>query len=137
MSPLKNTELKATGQRAVILDIVRAGKGHLDADEIYQQARKKLARLSLSTVYRALAKFKETGLIEERHLDENHHHYEISHRGEHHHLICTRCGKVVEFKLPITEIVIEKVPQAAGFKINHIGELSLSGLCPDCQKKAS
>jgi Fur family transcriptional regulator, ferric uptake regulator len=136
MSPLGKTELKATGQREVILDIVKAGKGHLDADEIYQRARKKLPRLSLSTVYRALAKFKQSGLIEERHLDENHHHYEISHYGEHHHLICTGCGKVVEFKLPITEIIIEKVPQAAGYKINHSGELSLSGLCPDCQRKA-
>jgi len=135
MSPLNNTELKATGQRAAILEIVRAGKGHLDAAEIYQRARKKLPRLSLSTVYRTLAKFKETGLIEERHLDENHLHFEISHRGEHHHLICTGCGKVVEFKLPLTEIIIERVTQAAGFKINHIGELSLSGLCPDCQRK--
>ncbi|XUX00208.1 MAG: Fur family transcriptional regulator [Dehalogenimonas sp.] len=137
MAPLGETELKATDQREVILDIVRAGKGHLDANEIYQRARKKLPRLSLSTVYRTLSKFKETGLIEERHLDENHHHYEISHHGEHHHLICTSCGKVVEFKLPITEILIEKVPQAAGFKINHSGELSLSGMCPDCQKKAT
>ncbi|PPD58072.1 Fur family transcriptional regulator [Dehalogenimonas etheniformans] len=137
MTPLGRTELKATSQRSVILDIVRAGKGHLDADEIYQRARERLPRLSLSTVYRALAKFKETGLIEERHLDENHHHYEISHHDEHHHLICTGCGKVVEFKLPITEIIIEKVPQAAGFKINHSGELSLSGMCPDCQKKAT
>ena len=39
MSPLSNTDLKSTGQRAVILDIVKAGKGHLDADEIYQRAR--------------------------------------------------------------------------------------------------
>jgi len=136
MSPLSNTDLKATGQRAVILDIIRAGKGHLDADEIHRRAQKKLPRLSLSTVYRAVQKFKENGLIEERHLDENHHHYELSHHGEHHHLICTGCGKVVEFKLPITEIIAERVPQAAGFKINHSGELSLTGLCPDCQEKA-
>jgi len=136
MSPLGKTGLKATGQRAIILDIIKAGKGHLDADEIYSRARKKLPRLSLSTVYRALAKFKETGLIEERHLDENHHHYEVSHKIEHHHLICTGCGQVVEFNLPLSEIVAEKVPQVAVFKLNHTGELSLSGLCPECQNKA-
>ncbi len=137
MSPLGKTDLKATGQRAVILDIIREGKGHLDADEIYQRARQKLPRMSLSTVYRALQKFKASGLVEERHLDQNHHHYELPHRGEHHHLICTGCGKVVEFKLPLTEIVSERVPQAAGFKIDRSGELSLTGLCPACQQKAT
>lgn len=134
MSPLSNTDLKATGQRAVILDIIRAGKGHLDADEIHRRARKKLPRLSLSTVYRALLKFKESGLIEERHLDENHHHYESSRRGEHHHLICTGCGKVVEFSLPLSQIVAERVPQAADFKITG-SEISLTGLCPDCKNQ--
>ncbi|PVV83766.1 Fur family transcriptional regulator [Dehalogenimonas alkenigignens] len=132
--PLGKTALKATGQRAVILDIIRAGKGHLDADEIYQRARKKLPRISLSTVYRALAKFKESGLVEERHLDQNHHHYEISHQEHHHHLICTGCGKVVEFTLPIVEIV-GAVPQAGGFCISG-GEISLTGLCPDCRQEA-
>ncbi|MEL7562440.1 Fur family transcriptional regulator [Dehalogenimonas sp. 4OHTPN] len=131
--PLGKTALKATGQRAVILDIIRAGKGHLDADEIYQRARKKLPRISLSTVYRALAKFKESGLVEERHLDQNHHHYEISHQEHHHHLICTDCGRVVEFSLPISEIVAA-VTQAGGFLIRG-GEISLTGLCPECQKK--
>ncbi len=136
MSPLNNTDLKATGQRAVILKIIQSGKGHLDADEIYQRARKKLPRLSLSTVYRALQKFKESGLIEERHLDEDHHHYEASHRGEHHHLICTTCGKVVEFNLPISEIVAERVRQVEGFDITG-GEINLTGHCPDCRKKVN
>ncbi|MEN8614744.1 transcriptional repressor [Dehalogenimonas sp. THU2] len=134
MSPLSNTDLKATGQRAVILEIIKSGKGHLDADEIYRRARKKLPRLSLSTVYRALQKFKESGLIEECHLDENHHHYEASHKGEHHHLICSGCGKVVEFTLPLSQIVAEWVPQAEGFEITG-SEVSLTGLCPDCKKK--
>lgn len=132
--PLGKTDLKATGQRAVILDIIRAGKGHLDADEIYQRARKKLPRISLSTVYRALAKFKESGLVEERHLDQNHHHYEISHQEHHHHLICTGCGRVVEFSFPISAVVAA-LPQAGDFLVSG-GEISLTGLCPECQQKA-
>ena len=134
MTPLEETGLKATGQRAVILDIIRRGDGHLDADEIYQQARQRLPRLSLSTVYRALQKFKENGLIEERHLDENHHHYEISRREEHHHLICTGCGRVVEFNLPVAELVAERVTEAAGFVIDNC-EINLTGRCPDCRLK--
>ncbi|MGI2336399.1 MAG: Fur family transcriptional regulator [Dehalogenimonas sp.] len=134
MTPLGNTELKSTGQRAVILEIIRRGGGHLDANEIYQRARRKLPRLSLSTVYRVLQKFKENGLIEERHLDENHHHYEISRRDEHHHLVCNGCGKVIEFSLPVADIVAARVSEAEGFEIRNC-EISLSGLCPDCRKK--
>lgn len=135
MAPIGTTGLKTTGQRAVILDIIRQGGGHLDADEIYQRARHRLPRLSLSTVYRALQKFKENGLVEERHLDENHHHYEISRRDEHHHLICTVCGRVVEFNLPVADLVAGRVPEAAGFTINNC-EMNLTGRCPDCRQKA-
>ncbi|MDV2988618.1 MAG: transcriptional repressor [Dehalogenimonas sp.] len=135
MTPLGNTELKSTGQRAVILEIIRRGGGHLDADEIHQRARKQLPRLSLSTVYRVLQKFKENGLIEERHLDENHHHYEISRRDEHHHLICSGCGKVIEFSLPVADIITARIPAANGFEIKNC-EINLSGLCPECRQKA-
>lgn len=135
MTPLGQTELKSTGQRTVILEVIQSARGHMDADEIYQRARKKLPRLSLSTVYRALQKFKESGLIIERHLDEDHHHYEAARRGEHHHLICSACGKVIEFKLPIAEIVLAQVPQAEGFDISG-GEININGICPDCLKKA-
>jgi Fe2+ or Zn2+ uptake regulation protein len=134
MTPLGNTELKNTGQRAVILGILQTGKGHLDADDIYRQARKKLPRLSLSTVYRTLQKFKDNGLIVERHLDEDHHHYEAARRGDHHHLICSQCGKVIEFTLPMSDIIIELVPQAAGFQITG-GEINMSGFCTDCLRK--
>ncbi len=46
--------LRITSQRALILEVIRRGQGHLDADEVYRQAREKQPRLSLSTVYRTL-----------------------------------------------------------------------------------
>ena len=74
---LNTAGLRNTAQRALILDIIRHGEGHLDADEVHRQATKKQPRLSLSTVYRTLQKLKNLGLIEEFHFDEAHHHYEI------------------------------------------------------------
>ena len=71
---LNITGIRVTSQRALILEIVRRGQGHLDADEIYRQARKKQPRLSLSTVYRTLQMLKKLGLVEEVHFDEAHHH---------------------------------------------------------------
>ena len=90
--------LRATNQRALILEIIRRGQGHLDADEVYRQAREKQPRLSLSTVYRTLQLLKRLGLVEEVHFDEAHHHYEVKPSSEHHHLVCLGCGKVIEFR---------------------------------------
>jgi len=71
---LNTAGLRVTSQRALILEIVRRGQGHLDADEIYRQARRKQPRLSLSTVYRTLQTLKKLGLVEEVPFDEGHHH---------------------------------------------------------------
>jgi len=69
--------MRVTNQRALLLELIRQGKGHLDADELYRRAREKQPRLSLSTVYRTLQLLKKLGLVEELHFDENHHHYEV------------------------------------------------------------
>lgn len=124
--------MRITNQRALILDIIRQGEGHLDADEVYRQARKKQPRLSLSTVYRTLQTLKKLGLIEELHFDEAHHHYEIKPPTEHHHLTCLGCGKIVEFKYPLARLVKRNVAEVKDFDI--VGtELHMSGYCSECQ----
>ena len=47
---LSAPKIRFTNQRALILEIIHHGEGHLDADEVYRQAREKQPRLSLSTV---------------------------------------------------------------------------------------
>ena len=74
---LNTSGLRVTSQRALILEVIRRGQGHLDADEVYRRAREKQPRLSLSTVYRTLQTLKKLGLVEEVHFDETHHRYEI------------------------------------------------------------
>ncbi len=126
--------LRATNQRVLLLEIIRQGEGHLDAFEIYRRAREKQPRLSLSTVYRALQKFKKLGLVEEVHFDENHHHYEVKPSAEHHHLVCLGCGRVIEFHYPLARQVKRNVPEAKDFDI--IGtEVRMTGYCPRCRQK--
>jgi len=124
--------LRATGQRALILDIIRRGGRHLDADEIYLQARKKEPRISLSTVYRALQKFKELGLVDEFHFDDNHHHYEARAASEHHHLKCLGCGAVIEFDYDLLGNLTRKVPEAGDFEVVQ-AELRVAGYCARCR----
>jgi len=128
---LNVTGMRLTKQRALILEIIRRGQGHLDADEVYRRARVKQPRLSLSTVYRTLQLLKKLGLVEEVHFDEAHHHYEVKPPSEHHHLVCLGCGKVIEFHYPLTRYVKRKVPEAQDFEITGT-EVRMTGYCSKC-----
>ena len=128
---LNVTGLRATSQRALILEIIR--RGHLDADEIYRQARWKQPNISLSTVYRTLRMFKKLGLVEELHFDEDHHHYEVKPSAEHHHLVCLGCGRVVEFQYPLARLVKRNVTEAKDFEITG-SEVRITGYCSKCRQ---
>ena len=94
---------RMTAQRKILIDIIRDAGDHLGADELFRRAKEKDPRISLSTVYRNLNLLKEMGLVAERHLAEEHHHYEINLAPEHHHLVCLGCGEVYEFESSLTE----------------------------------
>ncbi len=125
------TGLRVTSQRALILEIIR--HGHLDADEIYRQARIKQPRLSLSTVYRTLQVLKKLGLVEELHFDEAHHHYEMKPSSEHYHLVCLGCGRVIEFHYPLARYMKKSVTEAKDFDIVD-AEIRMTGYCPRCRQ---
>ena len=125
--------MRVTHQRALIMEIIRQGRGHLDADEIYRRAREKEPRLSLSTVYRTLQMLKKLGLVEELHFDEGHHHYEVKPSAEHHHLVCLGCGRVIEFHYPLSRYLRRKVPEAKGFDITET-EVRMTGYCAKCRR---
>lgn len=130
---LNTAGVRVTNQRALILEIIRRGKGHLDADEVYRRARQKYPRLSLSTVYRTLQLFKKLGLVEELHFDETHHHYEVKPSAEHYHLVCLGCGKVIEFRYPLSRYIKKNVPEAEDFEIVDT-EIRMTGYCPGCRQ---
>ena len=130
---LKTTGMRATSQRALILEIIRHGQGHLDADEVYRRARLKQPQLSLSTVYRTLQLFKKLGLVEELHFDEAHHHYEAKPPFEHHHLVCLGCGRIIEFHNPLSRYVKRNVTEAKDFEIVNT-EVHMTGYCPKCRQ---
>ena len=131
-SMLKSPGTRMTSQRVLVFDIISRGGGHLAADEIYSRARRKNPRISLSTVYRAITKFKDLGLVVESHLGQEHHHYETGHDGSHFHLVCLGCGAIVEFEYPLVDRVRDEIARAGGFKIVS-AEMNLSGYCPQCR----
>ena len=130
---LNATGMRVTSQRALILEIIRHRHGHLDADEVYRQAREKQPRLSLSTVYRTLRRLKELGLVEELHFAEAHHHYEVKPSAEHHHLVCLGCGKIVEFECSLSQKMRKEIASKKGFEVTGV-EVHMTGYCSKCRQ---
>ena len=127
---------RSTEQRQLMLKIIQQAEGHLDADEIYRQARQKSPSISLSTVYRSLQLFKELGLVEEHQFDGMRRYYEAMPRTKHHHLVCLGCGRVFEFKCPSAKRLKSRISREEGFKVTD-AEVRLAGYCPDCQRRLS
>ena len=131
---LYSSSERVTSQRTLLLDIIRHSDGHLDADELYRMAKEKNRHISLSTVYRNLQLFKKLELVEERHFDEGHHHYEVKPSDEHQHLICTECGKVIEFTCPLCQKLRDEMGREYDFTITGV-EVSMTGVCPECRQQ--
>ena len=125
---------RSTAQRQLLLEIIRRAEGHLDADELYQQARQRHPALSLSTVYRSLRLFKELGLVEEHQFDDARRHYEVKSRIRHHHLVCLGCGRVLEFQCPSAERLKSRLSREEGFRVAD-AEVRLVGYCSKCQEQ--
>lgn len=125
---------RRTAQRDLLLELIRGAEGHLDADELYRQARQKQPGLSLSTVYRSLRLFKEMGLVEEHQLRGDRHHYETVPETGHHHLVCLGCGRVIEFRCPLTERLKHRFAHEQGFEVTE-AEVRLAGYCTDCRQR--
>lgn len=123
-----------TTQRRLILDLIRQADEHLDADELYRRARKKGSRISLATIYRNLKLFKKIGLITQSNLGTAHSHYEMRGAGEHHHLVCLGCGRVIEFDSPLIVEVKAAVEGKHGFDILST-QFKMEGYCPKCRQR--
>jgi Fe2+ or Zn2+ uptake regulation protein len=123
---------RLTPQRRAIVRIVQEQGGHLGADEIYYMARKEVPRLSLSTVYRTLELLKDLDLVSELHLAGSRYRYEAQ-SGEHQHLVCVNCGKVIEFECGHWTEMHRQLADQHGFRITG-SRVELFGCCEECSK---
>jgi Fur family ferric uptake transcriptional regulator len=121
---------RITPQRRAILETILKHQGHLSADEIHDLARRKIPRLSLSTVYRTLDLLKELDLVSELHLAGNHYRYEAQ-STQHQHLVCAGCGKVIEFQCRYCPGMQKKLSAEHGFRVTGT-RVELFGYCDAC-----
>lgn len=129
---LKKQGLRSTNQREQILDLfIKAGK-HVSAEELYAIVQKNYPGTGYATVYRTLKLLSEAGIAQERKFEDGYTRYEHASADDHHdHLICTRCGLIVEFENKQIEMLQQDVATQHRFVIqNH--RLELYGLCKRC-----
>jgi len=126
--------LRMTKRRGIILEILRE-RGHLDAYELLELARQKDSRISLATVYRTLAYFRERDVIRGRTFGEGHTHFEIhdAETGSHAHFVCTGCGRLREITGRFMED-LEQLARKEKFSISRV-HLDMFGLCEECADK--
>lgn len=129
---LADNGLKLTRQRKAILRAF-LNKDHVTAEDLYKEISRRNVKAGLATVYRTLNLLCRCGLAQQRHFGDSKTLYDNVHNKSHHdHLICTRCGKIVEFENPAIERLQERVARENRFSIyNH--KLELYGLCGACR----
>ena len=130
---LHTNGLKCTPERLSIFKEVYSSSEHFDADEIYFRMRNEKKRVSRATVYRTLDMLVENGFVSKVNVGTSQVHFENTLAQKHHeHLVCTQCGKIIEFNNNIIEQQQDKVCKEYGFMpTKH--NLIIFGLCDECQ----
>lgn len=135
-SDLKKAGLKVTLPRMKILEILESSTPrHMSAEDIYRTLIDANEEIGLATVYRVLTQFEGAGLVERHHFEGGQAVFEIN-DGEHHdHLVCMKCGKVVEFMDEVIEERQHRIAEDKGFELTD-HSMILYGLCdnPECRK---
>lgn len=126
--------LKSTTQRDEIVNTFFKVKGHVSIEELHHTVQKKNPAIGHTTVYRTLKLLTESGLAHERQFGDRQARYEPVTTEEHHdHLICLRCGTILEFENKKIEKLQEDVAKEHGFEVkNH--KMELYGYCKKCSK---
>jgi len=131
---IREKGLKSTRQRSLIIDTFLAATGHVSVEELWAKVRATDAKVSVATVYRTMKLLSEAGLAHARNFGDGQTRYEAAVGREHHdHLICTSCGKIIEFENDRIETMQDMVAKRHGFKVTS-HKMELYGLCRECQR---
>lgn len=133
---LRKAGLKVTLPRVKILTLLeRSGKRHVSAEDVYKVLLKNGEEIGLATVYRVLTQFESAGLVCRHNFEGGQSIFELDCGRHHDHLVCAKCGKIVEFVDEIIEKHQCAIAKQHGFTIqNH--SLVIYGLCgsSDCRE---
>ena len=131
---LRSKGLRFTSERERVLEEASSVHEHFEAEDLLFRMRQHGHRVSKATVYRTLTLLVQCGLLREVIFGERHSHYEhiLGHR-HHDHLICLKCGKIIEFTDETIEQLQQKICERYQFDpLQH--RLEIRGTCEQCAR---
>ena len=132
---LKTKGLKLTSPRRVILDTIFTYHRHFNVDALYDVIRKDHQNVSRATIYRTMPLLVESGLIKQSLRCQSKDHYEHIHgHDDHLHLLCIKCGDIIEVDSTEIDETLARLANLKKFKL-HDFNLGAKGICEVCQKK--
>ncbi|MGB5833393.1 MAG: ferric iron uptake transcriptional regulator [Thiohalocapsa sp.] len=130
---IKQAGLKVTLPRVKILNVLESNdQRHLSAEDVYKELLHAGEEIGLATVYRVLTQFEGAGLVCRQHFEGGQSVFELNRGGHHDHLVCVKCGTVVEFVEEYIEERQRVIAKRHGFSIDD-HSLVIYGVCPVCQ----
>ena len=129
---LKSAGLKVTLPRLKILEVLeKSPNHHLSAEDIYRVLIEQNEEVGVATIYRVLAQFEESGIVQKLNFENNQAVYELCGLEHHDHLVCVKCNKIIEFQDDVIEKHQLQIAKKHGFELTD-HSLYLYGLCKDC-----
>lgn len=136
LSQLRENGYKITPQRRAVIRVMVSSSNSFTPELLLAKTRELFPSLGRVTVYRTLDILDRLGLLCHVHPDTTHPGYALGRLDHHHHIVCSKCGRVSDFSNCGLAKVMEQLSQKTGFKIKgHI--LEIYGLCPKCQEAKS
>lgn len=131
---LRSRNLRMTPERRWVLQGVLSRDGHFDAEELLQFLHRRHMPVSRATLYRTLDHLTSSGLVKRHRFGQGHALFEhIYGRHHHDHMVCDRCGAVIEFVNDDIENLQDQVCAEHGFlSTNHV--MQIFGICARCQE---
>jgi Fur family ferric uptake transcriptional regulator len=133
---LKAKKLKSSKRRDFIFDFVVQKNGHFTIDDLYRQILAIDPLIGIATIYRTARLLVESGILTEHTFGEKKGFFELTRHQftNHGHLVCLKCGKIIEFQCNVIDDYQVRLEKKHRFKINS-HKFEIYGTCPDCLKK--
>lgn len=130
---LKERKVRLTLQRELVLKCALKHL-HFTAEQLVADVQSVNTSISRASVYRTLSLLLDVDVIEKHDFRYGAPNYEVTFGKAHHdHLMCVKCGEIIEFQEPRVEQLQDSVVMRYGYKLlSHTHKLY--GLCPKCQK---